>query len=94
MKERKAELRQSTMTKELLPPKPQRLPLPRNSNLLKVYNVIKNPPFRPKTYKEIESSIALHDVEDIRRAVRELKERKWVRRIPKKGPNPKWEAIR
>jgi hypothetical protein len=94
MKEKGDPHRQSTLiTGELLPPKPARLPLPRDSALLKVYNVLKNPPFRPKTYKEIESSLALHDVEDVRRAIRELKKRKWARRIPKKGPNPKWEAI-
>jgi hypothetical protein len=94
MNEKKRDLRQSTMTKEILPPRPTRLPLPRDSALLKVYNVLKNPPFRPKTYKEIESSLALHDVGDVRRAVRELKKRNWVCRIPKEGSNPKWEVIR
>ena len=90
----KVQLRQTSIEGEVFPPGPSRSPLPRDSALLKVYNVLKNPPFRPKTYKEIEKSLALDDVGDVRRAVRELKKREWVRRIPEKGSNPRWEPKR
>lgn len=86
-----AQLRQKTWDRGLLPPRPPRKPLPPGTSLQKVYNILRRSG-RLLKHKDLEKITALDDVKDIGRALRTLKERGWLRRIPEKGPDPYWEA--
>lgn len=65
---------------------------PLSSNEQKIYNYLRRS-WKPLTYQQIESVHAFQDIKNIRRTIRRLREKHWIRRIPEKGPNPKWEAI-
>jgi len=57
----------------------------------RVFNVIRRR-YGTITKQQLQKIDALDEVKDIGRTLRRLKTKGWIRRIPKKGPNPTWEA--
>jgi len=58
----------------------------------KVFNVIRRR-YGSITERQLQKIDAIDDVKDIGRTLRKLREKGWIKRIPEKGPNPRYEAM-
>jgi len=58
----------------------------------KVFNVIRRR-YGTITERQLQKIDALDEVKDIGRTLRKLRKKRWIKRIPEKGPNPSYEAL-